>query len=119
MKYILIEIEDNSEYKANYRDAPMGSAPDAVIEFINPKKIHAASAYDPYKKIEKLLSNIRLLLGAIGDKAECRDSRCRRTIFWIKNNKTGKSLPITEEALNHFADCPAAKSFKEKPNGPN
>lgn len=117
MKYILVEIDDNSDYEVNYCDAAGSPAPDAVLEFTNVVKIHRTVDFNPFETIDRLKSNIYSFLRAIGDKSECKDSRCRRTIFWVKNPKSGKRMPVTDECLNHFADCPAANSFRRKTNG--
>ena len=60
--------------------------------------------------VEWLLSNIKLLINNIGNKANCRG--CDMTIYWLKH-KNGKSVPYTIMGLNHFADCPNAKDFKK------
>ena len=57
----------------------------------------------------KLLQNIYLLLNQVGDRGECK--ACHKEIWWV-TYKSGKKAPITAEALNHFADCPNAKDFK-------
>lgn len=61
---------------------------------------------------EKLLTNISRFLSVIGEPGTCRG--CGAKIWWIQNPKTGKRLPVTGEALNHFADCPNANSFKKQ-----
>ena len=63
---------------------------------------------------EQLRGNIRRLFLLIGDQGNCRG--CGQAIYWIKH-KNGKVAPYTEEALNHFADCPKAKDFKRKLEG--
>lgn len=88
-----------------------------------PRELEAAleearAAVNPYETIEALLAgsramaaNVRKLLTMLaGPPTPCRN--CGRDIWFVTNPKTGKSNPITEEALNHFADCPGAKEFK-------
>lgn len=58
-----------------------------------------------------LLQNIFTLLKIIGEPGKCK--KCGKEIFWVLNHKTGKRMPITLEALNHFADCPYANEFKK------
>ncbi len=42
-------------------------------------------------------------------------SKCPAKIFFYKNPKTGKFIPVNADTLEpHFADCPAAKEFRRK-----
>lgn len=60
---------------------------------------------------DDLRDNIRHLLDIVAaEKRPC--SRCGRPIWFVVNPKSGKRMPITETALNHFADCPNAAQFK-------
>ena len=61
-------------------------------------------------ELERLKENVQLLLNTLGERANC--SGCEAPIWWIVNPKTGKKLPITGAALNHFADCPQAARFR-------
>ena len=60
---------------------------------------------------EELLVRIAHLLAQIGSPGTCRG--CGAPIWWVKH-KNGKPAPYTAGGLNHFADCPAAASFKRK-----
>lgn len=60
---------------------------------------------------QKYLSNIQSLLKTIGAKpGACKG--CGTPVWWV-TTKNGKSAPFTSEALNHFADCPKAASFRK------
>lgn len=37
---------------------------------------------------------------------------CGRTIYFVRM-KSGKTNPITEEGISHFADCQKAKRFRK------
>ena len=64
-----------------------------------------------HNAIERLKGNIANLLTTLGGPStNCR--KCQKRIWFIENPKTGKKMPITVEALNHFADCPNARSFR-------
>ena len=39
-------------------------------------------------------------------------SKCGKEMIWLKG-KSGKSLPICLNLINHFVDCPFADSFKK------
>lgn len=40
--------------------------------------------------------------------------KCPAMIFFWENPKTGRFIPINKETLEpHFADCPAAASFRK------
>lgn len=64
---------------------------------------------------EQLQRNVLRLLAAIGDAGTCKG--CGRPIWWVKS-KAGKIMPVTDEALNHFVDCPRAAQFKKPKAGP-
>ena len=59
--------------------------------------------------VEDLRSNLLRLLNAVGDRGFCKG--CGAAIYWVQH-KNGKKAPYTQDALNHFADCPKAKDFK-------
>lgn len=61
--------------------------------------------------IEKIKSQIRRLLDQVGRRTAC--SGCGRTI-WFVRTAAGKQAPYTDEALNHFADCPKSDRFRKK-----
>lgn len=62
------------------------------------------------EEVRRLRSNISHLLRAVaGDCTPCRG--CGAPIWWIRT-KTGRPAPWTADGLNHFADCPAASSFR-------
>ena len=42
---------------------------------------------------------------------ECR--ACGRKICFVEN-ENGKIIPVTEEGINHFIDCPARDKFRKK-----
>jgi len=54
--------------------------------------------------------NVRRLLNLIGDRSTCKG--CGAEIWWV-THRNGRRAPYTAEALNHFADCPAAAQFKK------
>ena len=54
---------------------------------------------------------LRALLGNVGDLGHCRG--CKAEVWWIEH-RNGRKAPYTAAGLNHFADCPAAASFKAK-----
>jgi hypothetical protein len=53
---------------------------------------------DEYRK------RVRTMLNLVGERGTCK--YCDKTVFWVVNQKTGTKSPMTEEALNHHADCP-------------
>jgi len=59
----------------------------------------------------KLKGNIEKLLDQLGDRAICKG--CGRQIWWV-THRNGKKAPYTNEALNHFADCPESEKFRNK-----
>jgi hypothetical protein len=66
---------------------------------------------------EKLVKNIRFLLKMLaGDPVPCRG--CGKEIWFIEHPRTHTMMPITEEALNHHADCPYAKDKPWKQQQP-
>ncbi len=60
--------------------------------------------------LAKLRRQVKRLLDQVGDEGECKG--CGATIYWVRHKKSGKAVPYTPEALNHFADCPKAQSFR-------
>ena len=62
-----------------------------------------------------LLTNIRALLTAIGAFARCEG--CGAAIWFVMTNR-GRRAPYTEEALNHFANCPKASEFRRPKPAP-
>lgn len=63
---------------------------------------------------KKLIANIIRFLAVIGEPGTCKG--CGQQIYWVRNPKSGKRLPVTIEALNHFADCPQAGRFRKNKN---
>ena len=61
------------------------------------------------KATEEEMENRIRRLGA--DIVKC--SKCGAEMIWIKS-KTGKSLPVRLNLINHFADCPNAEEFRNK-----
>lgn len=55
---------------------------------------------------------IRLLRNIGASEGQCKG--CGLDIWWLKMAKSGKLAPITQQALNHFANCPKAKDFKKE-----
>lgn len=80
-----------------------------------PPPKEAAPDSKPMITTEQLQRNILRLLSAIGDARTCKG--CGRQIWWVRS-KAGKTMPITDEALNHFVDCPQAAQFKKPKAGP-
>lgn len=61
--------------------------------------------------LDTLRLNIRKLLNQIGaEMAVCRG--CQAQIWWV-THANGKRAPYTQDALNHFADCPKAGEFRK------
>lgn len=58
---------------------------------------------------DRLKLNIQHLLKQVAGEGTCKG--CGAKIWWVKH-KNGKSVPYTDEGLNHFADCPQAGKFK-------
>jgi hypothetical protein len=58
----------------------------------------------------KLRANVVRMLDVIGDRARCKG--CGMVIWWIKT-RAGKRAPYTEQATNHFADCPQAARYRK------
>lgn len=58
---------------------------------------------------DTLVRNLSALLRQLGSEGACRG--CGKRIWWCKT-KAGKNAPITEDGLNHFADCTAADQFR-------
>lgn len=59
---------------------------------------------------DTLLLNIERLMNNVGSPSTCKG--CGKKIWWVKH-KNGKNAPYTEEALNHFSDCPEAMQFRK------
>lgn len=55
------------------------------------------------EKEKKDIPQIIRLLDMITESTTCK--KCNRQIWFVKNRKTGKLNPITDEGLNHFIDC--------------
>lgn len=51
------------------------------------------------------------LLRQIAESGQCRG--CGAVVFWV-HHKNGKTVPYTEEGLNHFVDCPQRERFRHK-----
>lgn len=58
---------------------------------------------------ERLEAN-RKFLGMLSEEGRCRD--CARPIWWVVT-RNGRRMPVTDELLSHFADCPAASKFRQ------
>lgn len=41
-------------------------------------------------------------------------SRCGTTIYLVHHSKTSRVAPYTEDAVNHFLNCPHAEEFRRK-----
>jgi hypothetical protein len=59
----------------------------------------------------QLQTNIRKFLAIVGTADLCK--ACGKEIWWVVNPKTNKRMPITADAISHFADCPEANKFKK------
>ena len=57
-----------------------------------------------------LKPNIVRLLNMLGDASHCR--ACGRPIWWVLT-KNGRKMPVTDECISHFADCPNANEFRK------
>lgn len=56
---------------------------------------------------EVLVKNIRFFLKMIaGEPSTCP---CGKDIWFVEHPRTHNLMPITEEAISHYADCPMAK----------
>lgn len=65
-----------------------------------------------YTTCEQHRKQIGALLGLIAEEVRpCQ--RCKRTI-WMVRMKSGKLAPYTDDAVNHFADCPHAAEFRQR-----
>ena len=62
---------------------------------------------------EEAIERIAALLKNAGQLAKCRG--CGADIYWVRH-ANGVRAPYTPEGLNHFADCPAAGTFRKEPN---
>jgi len=63
------------------------------------------------KKIGWLKSNIAILYQRMNlKKGNCK--ACNKEIWWVYYPTSDKWSPHTDEALNHFADCPRAEEFR-------
>ena len=62
-----------------------------------------------------LRQNIHRLLTQVGGESKCRG--CDAAIWWVVH-RNGKKAPYTADALNHFADCPAAAKFRKPKEAP-
>ena len=60
---------------------------------------------------DEIIEQFRAMLNMIAGKCNCK--KCNKPIWFIKS-KNNVFMPITEDGLNHFADCSAAKDFKKK-----
>jgi len=63
-----------------------------------------------HKQDSALRENIRKLFDMLGESRPCK--KCGRKIWFVKS-KNGKAMPVTDEALSHFADCPGANGFRK------
>lgn len=57
---------------------------------------------------------VRVALDHLGAPARCKG--CNREIWWIQHANTHRA-PYTEEALNHFIDCPERDKFSQNGKG--
>ena len=39
--------------------------------------------------------------------------KCARMLYFV-TTKTGKRMPVTDDGISHFVDCPHADSFRRK-----
>lgn len=63
------------------------------------------------KAKEIVEAEIKARLKKLGvEVVQCK--RCGKDMIWLRS-KSGKSLPVTLELINHFADCPNAKEFRK------
>jgi hypothetical protein len=59
------------------------------------------------EQAERLKKNIRFLLNMIAGKpVPC--AGCGKEIWFVEHPRTHTMMPITDEAINHHADCPKA-----------
>jgi len=59
---------------------------------------------------DEIIEQFRAMLNMIT--SECKCKKCDAPIWFIKS-KNNVFMPITEDGLNHFADCSAAKDFRK------
>jgi hypothetical protein len=56
--------------------------------------------------------NVRLLYAVLGFRqGVCRS--CQTEIWWGQTSR-GRAIPLTDEAMAHFADCPAANAQRQE-----
>lgn len=63
------------------------------------------------EELESVLQNQIRFLNMIGDRSVCKS--CGRTIWWVRT-KNDRKMPVTDELVSHFADCPAADRHRRK-----
>lgn len=56
-------------------------------------------------------SRLKSLLELIGTHGQCKG--CGAQIYWV-TTKQGKSTPISNKGISHFADCPNSSDFKRR-----
>jgi len=61
-------------------------------------------------KKDEIIEQFRALLNMTTSKCKCK--KCNKPIWFIKS-RNNIFMPITEDGLNHFADCEFAKEFKK------
>lgn len=66
---------------------------------------------DPYALDEKARAQVARMLDLV-----CKFKRpctaCKRPLWFVVSTKSGKLLPMTDDAVNHFATCTAAEKFR-------
>ena len=109
-------IEAYEEYIAILHEELMGVVSFAVVHgWVSSLIDKGAAARVKIENIKKegIVSqeNIVKLLNMITEPTEC--SKCHRKIWFVKM-KSGKTNPIQDDGISHFAACPYASSFRKK-----
>lgn len=58
-----------------------------------------------------LIKNIRRMFDLIS--SGNKTCKCGAEIWFIRHKQSGKEVPYTERALNHFIDCPEREDFRQ------
>lgn len=65
-----------------------------------------------YEMPEDFRVRIRALLKLIA--FETRDCRACNQQIWMVKMANGKTMPVSQDGVSHFADCPNAAEFRRR-----